>query len=170
MLKQIEVILEAATVAGCQALVLSAFGCGAYGHPPAVVAQLFRAAILERGGTIKRIYFCIINDHNAGRAHNPEGNLKPFLKAFAEGKPAEDPQQSAAGKERCAPARSSLTGGIPECVREAAAACGVDEWTVRREKRESANRRGEACAHWWWRFSRPDGTAVGSADGPPCGQ
>jgi hypothetical protein len=36
---------------------------------------------------------------------------------------------------------------------------------VRREKRETANRRGEACAHWWWWFSRPDGTAGGSADG-----
>jgi uncharacterized protein (TIGR02452 family) len=42
MLKQIEVILEAATVAGCQALVLSAFGCGAYGR---------RRTALPRGHT-----------------------------------------------------------------------------------------------------------------------
>jgi hypothetical protein len=34
MKTQIALILEAAQVSGCQALVLSAFGCGAYGNPP----------------------------------------------------------------------------------------------------------------------------------------
>ena len=51
MRTQVEVILEAARLSGCEALVLSAFGCGAFGHPPDIVAELFRTAIRERGGS-----------------------------------------------------------------------------------------------------------------------
>ena len=41
----------------------------------------------------------------------------------------------------------------------------MDSWEVRAEKRDSFNRRGEACALWWWRFSRPGEEAAGSAEG-----
>ncbi|KAJ7788078.1 hypothetical protein B0H14DRAFT_2950224 [Mycena olivaceomarginata] len=34
----------------CRRLVLGAFGCGAFGNPPAEVAQLFRRVLLGRDG------------------------------------------------------------------------------------------------------------------------
>lgn len=53
MRTQIEVIFEAARRSGCQALVLSAFGCGAFGHLPVTVAELFRTAVREHGGSFQ---------------------------------------------------------------------------------------------------------------------
>ncbi len=32
--------------------------------------------------SFKCIVFAIINDHNAGKAHNPAGNVQPFAEAF----------------------------------------------------------------------------------------
>jgi hypothetical protein len=29
-----------------------------------------------------KITFAILDDHNAGKQHNPEGNLKPFVDVF----------------------------------------------------------------------------------------
>ena len=82
MRAQIEVIFEAARQSGCQALVLSAFGWGAFGHPPGTVAELFRTAVRERGGALQLVFFGILDDHNTGRRHNPEGNLGPFARTF----------------------------------------------------------------------------------------
>lgn len=61
-------------------LVLGAFGCGAYGTPPAEMAKIFRDVLRERfyNGAYKKIVFAIIDDKNAFREHNPEGNFKPF--------------------------------------------------------------------------------------------
>jgi hypothetical protein len=82
MQMQIELILEAAHLSGCQALVLSAFGCGAFGNPPWVVARLFREALLRQASQLRRVVFCILNDHNSGHSHNPEGNFRPFAETF----------------------------------------------------------------------------------------
>ena len=167
MLAQIETILEAAEVAGCQGLVLSALGCGAYRHPPSIVAQLFRKAITERGGGIKEIYFSVLDDHNAFRAHNPEGNFGPFHKAFAE-QHAGPPGGSADRELRTPPGPppgSDLAGDVPACVSRAAAACGIGTWGVKAEERESLNRRGEPCRLRWWRFTRPGEEGSGEAEG-----
>ena len=45
-------ILSAAQQAGSEALVLCAFGCGAFGNPPMDVAKIFRDLIVQefRGG------------------------------------------------------------------------------------------------------------------------
>ena len=65
-------------------LVLSAFGCGAYKTPPKHMAELFKEVFEEDEfkNHFKLIVFAIIEDHNAGRGHNPEGNLYPFFKVF----------------------------------------------------------------------------------------
>jgi hypothetical protein len=63
-------------------LVLSAFGCGAFGNPPQVVAELFREVLSAHSDQIRRVVFCILEDHNSGRWHNPHGNLAPFVEAF----------------------------------------------------------------------------------------
>ncbi len=65
------------------ALVLTAFGCGAFAHPPKVVAELYKEVIEKYFPNIfPEIYFAIIDDHNAKQAHNPEGNYKPFADVF----------------------------------------------------------------------------------------
>ena len=76
MADKIRLILAAADQAGCNAAVLSAFGCGAYGNPPEEVARLFDAAL--EGSSLTEVVFCIVDDHNAGGWHNPHGNLAPF--------------------------------------------------------------------------------------------
>ena len=67
---------------GCTVALLSAFGCGAYGHPPELVARMFREALQRRWTTLQQVSFCILDDHNAGRFHNPTGNLRPFWETF----------------------------------------------------------------------------------------
>ena len=65
-------------------LVLGAFGCGAYATPPDDVAEIFRDVLSERfyKNAFKKIVFAIIDDGNAHREHNPEGNLIPFKRVF----------------------------------------------------------------------------------------
>ena len=77
---------------GHDAIVLSAFGCGAFCNPPTTVAQLFWEVIsseyaggVEKPKTYRQIVFAIFDDHNANRRHNDEGNLIPFQRRFAQG-------------------------------------------------------------------------------------
>ena len=93
------------------ALVLSAFGCGAFGNPPSDIARLFAEVLGEPefAQAFKGISFAIIDDQNgtfaplpafacgpknvssvsvssaAGREHNPDGNYAPFVQQFAGG-------------------------------------------------------------------------------------
>lgn len=66
---------------------LSAFGCGAFGNPPADVAKVFAAVLAEPefASAFQRVVFAILDDQNAGRAHNPHGNYRPFAEQFATG-------------------------------------------------------------------------------------
>ena len=66
------------------ALVLSAFGCGAFANPPHHVARLFREVLNEEEfeKAFRLIVFAVIDDHNAHREHNPQGNLLPFQEVF----------------------------------------------------------------------------------------
>ena len=80
MRHKISTLVEAAERAGCSAAVFSALGCGAYRNPPDEVAALFREAL--RHSSLAEVAFCILEDHNGGRWHNPAGNLLPFQLAF----------------------------------------------------------------------------------------
>jgi len=82
MQTKISLILEAAHESNCQVLILSAFGCGAYGNPPNIVAKLFDMAIRSSRYSFQNIVFCILDDHNTGRRHNQLGNFKPFAEQF----------------------------------------------------------------------------------------
>jgi uncharacterized protein (TIGR02452 family) len=63
-----------------ESLVLSAFGCGAFHNPPHHMARLFAEVLAEPelAGLFRAVWFAIIDDHNAWKEHNPEGNLIPF--------------------------------------------------------------------------------------------
>jgi len=67
-----------------KALVLSAFGCGAFCNPPEHIAELFREVFAEPEfqNRFALVVFAIISDHNSNRAHNPNGNFEPFRKIF----------------------------------------------------------------------------------------
>jgi uncharacterized protein (TIGR02452 family) len=69
---------------GNDSLVLSAFGCGAYGTQPKEMARLFHEAIEsdKYKGAFKKIVFAIINLPSTNGTHNPEGNFKPFKDEF----------------------------------------------------------------------------------------
>eukprot|EP00969_Alexandrium_andersonii_P174351 7708781-Alexandrium_andersonii.AAC.1 len=87
-----ETILTAAVVSGCATVVLGAIGCGADRHPPEEVAAAFRQALLEGAwlatGAPREVLFCVLEDHNAYRDHNPEGNLAAFVDALHWDEPA----------------------------------------------------------------------------------
>lgn len=81
--KKIEAICCIALEQGHDSLVLSAFGCGAYGNPPKHMAQLFKEVLnTTYKGAFKNIAFSIFDDHNTGQDHNPEGNLAAFEEVF----------------------------------------------------------------------------------------
>ena len=81
MRDKIRVLFRAASEAACDVCVLSAFGCGAFGNPPEEVARLFREEM--RDVAVECVVFCVVDDHNARRRHNPRGNFKVFEEIFA---------------------------------------------------------------------------------------
>lgn len=85
--RKLRAILRACAHGGDDAIVLGAFGCGAFRNPPAHMARLFREVFAEAEfrGVFRRLVFAILDDHNAHRSHNPEGNLLPFLRVFGAG-------------------------------------------------------------------------------------
>jgi len=82
MKKKIHAIFEIALSNNHDSIVLSAFGCGAYGNPPNHIAELFKDVIQEFRGHFKCIIFSILDDDNTGKSHNPLGNLLPFANTF----------------------------------------------------------------------------------------
>lgn len=72
---------------GHDALVLGALGCGAFCNPPRHVARLFHEVLQEPefSGKIPLVVFAILDDHNAHRGHNPQGNYLPFAQEFQQG-------------------------------------------------------------------------------------
>ncbi|MGE5196539.1 MAG: TIGR02452 family protein, partial [Anaerolineae bacterium] len=93
--------LQMAADKGHDAVILGALGCGAFGNPPAHVARIFQKVIDEYfQGCFRYISFPIINDHTTGKAHNRQGNFKPFAETF--GKQAviiENPEERKALKQ-----------------------------------------------------------------------
>jgi uncharacterized protein (TIGR02452 family) len=82
--EKIRTILRIGALNVHDALVLSAFGCGAFRNPPKHMAELFRDVLHEPefAGRFRRIVFAIVDDHNARHAHNPIGNVRPFAETF----------------------------------------------------------------------------------------
>ncbi|CAF1327794.1 unnamed protein product [Rotaria sordida] len=78
MRKKIENIFSIAYKHKHDCLILSALGCGAFRNPPDHIAKLFRSVIEQYAGFFQTILFAIINDHNTGQQHNPQGNYKSF--------------------------------------------------------------------------------------------
>lgn len=70
---------------GHDALVLGALGCGAFCNPPSHIAQLFHEVFEEPEfkNKYRLICFAILDDHNAHKRHNPEGNYIPFKREFS---------------------------------------------------------------------------------------
>lgn len=66
------------------AIVLGAFGCGAFANPPEEIAQIFKEVLDEPDyrDKFEKVVFAIIDDHNAHKEHNPRGNLVPFQEVF----------------------------------------------------------------------------------------
>ncbi len=67
MKDKIHTILRIGFEHGHDSLVLSAFGCGAYGNDPEIVALMFLDVFNETEfqGSFKKIVFAIIDDHNS---------------------------------------------------------------------------------------------------------
>ncbi|CAF0936859.1 unnamed protein product [Rotaria sordida] len=78
MRKKIENIFAIAYHHKHDCLVLSALGCGAFRNPPSYAAKLFHTVIEQYAGFFQSIIFAIIDDHNTGQQHNPQGNFKSF--------------------------------------------------------------------------------------------
>jgi uncharacterized protein (TIGR02452 family) len=80
-------ILRISAYQGHSDLVLSAFGCGAFRNPPQHIARLFRETLDEGEfeGVFRHVVFAVIDDHNAGHRHNPEGNFLPFERELQSG-------------------------------------------------------------------------------------
>ncbi len=77
---------------GHDALVLGAWGCGAFRNPPAHIARLFHEVLLEEEfrNRYRKIAFAIVEDHNSRKSHNPDGNLLPFQREFSKTANLED--------------------------------------------------------------------------------
>ena len=100
--RKIHNLLATCRAHGATHLVLSALGCGAFRNPPDHVAALFRAALVDSGvfaRSFKQIVFAIFDDHNAGKAHNREGNFLPFARCFSSPGPYGPPQEPAPEQE-----------------------------------------------------------------------
>jgi len=77
-----EIILSTALHFGHDAIVLSAFGCGAFRNPPQRVAEIFKHLLTSTfSNCFKTVVFAIFNDHNS-RKNGGEGNVVPFERVF----------------------------------------------------------------------------------------
>lgn len=85
-LNKMRTILRIGLYHGHDAIILGAFGCGAFQNPPTHIAQLFRQVINESEfkNKYKKIVFAIIEDHNSNGLFNPEGNMKAFINVFGQ--------------------------------------------------------------------------------------
>ena len=77
---KIRSLLRVAKEHGKKKLVLGAFGCGAYGNPPELVARYFKEIFNEPEfkGYFTEVCFAILEDKNSPK----DGNYAPFAKVF----------------------------------------------------------------------------------------
>ena len=76
----LRVFFRTAYQAGAKAIVLTAWGCGAFRNDPTTMAALMRSVLEEdeMKGVFPRVYISIIEDHNSPLG----GNVAPFRDAF----------------------------------------------------------------------------------------
>ncbi|KAJ6233545.1 hypothetical protein M0813_29852 [Anaeramoeba flamelloides] len=85
--KKIRTMLKVPLIYGHDSLVLSAYGCGAFGNPASHMAKIFHEILDEEfKGYYKKIVFAII-DGKKGQLEkhgsvNPKGNFLPFFEEF----------------------------------------------------------------------------------------
>lgn len=84
MKRKIRAVLRVAIKKGKLNLVLPAWGCGAFYNPADEVSRCFSEVLHEPEfyGAFEKVCFAILDDHNAKRPGNLEGNYKPFLDKF----------------------------------------------------------------------------------------
>ncbi|GEM_PF-1414823 len=76
---KIRTFLTMAEAKGHDVPIFVALGCGAFCTPPLHMCDLIMQVIVQEfPNSFKEIHFSIIDDHNTGQAHNPEGNYTPF--------------------------------------------------------------------------------------------
>ena len=94
MKTKVEVILKTAVMANCPAVVLGAFGCGACGNPPELVAEFFRDALTSpESAALSEVFFCIVDDHTTNAKHNPHGNFAPFMEVLGSSASSASPRR-----------------------------------------------------------------------------
>jgi len=83
MKNKIRTIYRIGLLNGHDALVLGAFGCGAFHLPPASVAALFKEVLLEEefAGKYRKIVFAIL-EHGYANSTGVNGKFKPFYNIF----------------------------------------------------------------------------------------
>jgi len=88
--RKIRALLQLALINGHDSIIVGAWGCGAFQHPPAAQALLWEQVLAEpefkgmfptRKGNAG-VVFAIFDDHNTRKAHNPNGNYAPFKAVF----------------------------------------------------------------------------------------
>jgi len=80
--EKIRTFFEMALLQGHDSVVYGAFGCGAFGNPPDQIAEMVIDVVRnEFAHCFKEITVAVLDDHNAWRAHNPEGNFIPFARS-----------------------------------------------------------------------------------------
>ena len=77
---KVRTMFNLALMGGNDALVLGAFGCGAYHTPPEEIALVFKEILSEEGykDSFKAVHFAILNSNANFQRHNPRGNFAPF--------------------------------------------------------------------------------------------
>lgn len=73
--KRCQHILDQASKLSTEILILGAWGCGAYGNDPTMVAESFKKAITQSRGTVKKIVFAIYGDKNNQNAFHKVFNV-----------------------------------------------------------------------------------------------
>jgi len=79
--QKIRSILKIGLNHGHDAIVLGAFGCGAFKNPPKHIALLFQKVLREFDGYYKTVVFAILEDKNSMN-NSAQGNLDTFLSVF----------------------------------------------------------------------------------------
>ncbi|NGX26671.1 MAG: hypothetical protein K940chlam6_00596 [Chlamydiae bacterium] len=68
---------------GNEAVVFTAFGCGAFQNVPEIMAKIYKDVLESKfKGVFKNVTFAVIDDHNTKKPHNPRGNFQPFHEVF----------------------------------------------------------------------------------------
>ena len=76
MARFVDFLMDAAEMQDCTHLILSAWGCGAFGQCPEAVAKCFRDRLLRSARKDMTVVFAITDDHNS------DGNFSAFRSVF----------------------------------------------------------------------------------------